>query len=68
MTDKQRFQLKQIVKQATEQLHRDKIGFSSDLQIRTAASIIYSYAAALMESAKETPEETERRAANRHTS
>jgi histone H3/H4 len=67
MTDKQRYQFKQIIKQATEQLHNDKINFSSDLQIRTAASIINSYALDLAESAAETAEEAERRAANKHS-
>ena len=64
MTEKQLYQFQQIKKQATEAIHNDMIDCASDLSIRTTASIIYSYAALLMESAKETPEEAKRRAAN----
>lgn len=63
MNDTQRFQLKQIVKLATEELHADKKGFGSDRGIRTAACIIKDYAQRLEKSAAETPEEAERRAA-----
>lgn len=66
MTEKQLYQFQQIKKQATEAIHKDMVHCSSNLSIRTTASIIYSYAALLMESAKETAEEAERRAANVH--